>query len=145
MYSEQDIGNPERRTLEWERVTPGQEVRAEPRFKSRSGRQEWLSWSLVPRAASPRLGWGSLTPSMWLLVGAGVGTEGQSRSEGKRQVQARESHGVGFKSPRHTSAGRLLCAGAAGGPEEAFVDPTVQQGGERNPRAARGEVGRPHM
>ena len=53
--------------------------------------------------------------------------------------------GVGFKSPRHTSAGRLLCAGAAGGPEEAFVDPTVQQGGERNPRAARGEVGRPHM
>lgn len=61
--------------------------------------------------------------------GAGVGTEGQSRSEGTRGVQTRESHGAGFKSPRHSSAGRLLCAGA--------VDPTVQQ--------ASGEVGGPHM
>ena len=91
-------------------------MRAEPGFKSRSGQQEWLSWSSVPRAASPRLGWGSLTPSSWLLVGAVVRTEGQSRSEGTRRVQAQESHGAGFKSPRHTSAAHLLCAGATGGP-----------------------------
>ena len=70
---------------------------------------------------------GSLTPSSWLLMGAVVITEGQSRSEGPRRVQAQESHGAGFKSPRHTSAAHLLCAGAAGGPEEALVDPTVQQ------------------
>lgn len=58
---------------------------AEPRLKSRSEQQEWLSWSPVPRAASPRLGWGSLTqaPSVWPLVGLAWGLRGRAVLRGR--------------------------------------------------------------
>lgn len=75
---------------------------AEPRLKSRSEQQEWLSWSPVPRAASPRLGWGSLTPSSQRVApsGAGVGTEGQSRSEGRTWGTDLEVHWSLVQSPQ---------------------------------------------